>query len=702
MRAFFARLRRHALAIAIASTALGVVWAFARGVLVHNGRMGLPLEDSYIYLTYAKQFGRGQPFTYFPGGGYSAGATSVLWPMVIAPLWTLGARGHALVWVSYGLCAALYTATCVGAYRVARGLVPDHVGAAYREIAGALAAVLVLAIAPFAWTALSGMEVALAAALLVGVVLVWPTPDDRPPTRRVAVALAALSLSRPEAAILVALLIGSATVHRIRTRAYRAAAWWLAPIVPMLAWMTANRLLAGHWFPNTGVAKSHFYLPGFDWSYWWTAFLDQTWDVARGLCWRSTSPLPWPKLFTALWLVGAVRVIRWTWVDRRSLGVAIVAAPLLLILAVIASSGNWEFHNYRYIAPAFPPIAITAACALAPFRIPDRWPHAAWVRRAQAVIAVVVVAGFARASIPKLRTDIDFYAQNAVDLEQQVVAIGHYVHDKLPDARIMVHDAGAIAYYGDTPIVDMLGLVTNHQARIANHGPGARFEFLEDLTPDQRPTHFAYYRSWMGQDEMFGEVLLETRLRRGFSHLQTIGGTNMELIEADWDHVHTAERPLHPHPGWHVADRVDVADLDDEEAHDWDGDIGRRSYGQPTARWTMIHREVSPELGLLLDGGRTIRGRREHFVVTIDPTRPAKLIVRSGGARQYPFHEQLPRPARLEITSTATVTTELPVPTGSLIEIEVDLPHGVDPELAVDVRANEPYRVFHWFVLQPD
>jgi len=39
----------------------------------------------------------------------------------------------------------------------------------------------------------------------------------------------------------------------------------------------------------------------------------------------------------------------------------------------------------------------------------------------------------------------------------------------------------------------MLGLVTNHQAGIANHGPGARFEFLESLPPEQRPTHFAYY-----------------------------------------------------------------------------------------------------------------------------------------------------------------------------------------------------------------
>src|SRR5882724_6510239 len=123
--------------------------------------MGLPLDDSYIYLTYAKQFARGQPFTYVPGGGYSAGSTSVVWPMLLAPFWALGARGHALVWVSFVGSAALYAATALGVHRVVQPIAGG--------LAAALASVILLAIAPFAWAALSGMEVALASALLVAV-----------------------------------------------------------------------------------------------------------------------------------------------------------------------------------------------------------------------------------------------------------------------------------------------------------------------------------------------------------------------------------------------------------------------------------------------------------------------------------------------------------------------------------------------------
>ncbi|HEY0990483.1 MAG TPA: hypothetical protein VGD80_25695, partial [Kofleriaceae bacterium] len=178
------RLRPHAAAIAITVAAIGLAWSFAAGVLQHTRPFGLPLDDAYIYLSYARQFGRGEPFTYFHGGGYSAGSTSVLWPMVLAPFWSLGARGHALVWVSFALCAALYAATCVACYRLVRGIAG--------ELAGLIAAALVLAIAPFAWTALAGMEVAFASFLLLStLMLLARAPRDGPPPRLLAACLAA-------------------------------------------------------------------------------------------------------------------------------------------------------------------------------------------------------------------------------------------------------------------------------------------------------------------------------------------------------------------------------------------------------------------------------------------------------------------------------------------------------------------------------
>ena len=202
MRELGARLRRHAPAALLAGLAIAIAWAFAATVLVHTRPMGLPLDDSYIYLTYAKQIGRGQPFSYFPGGGYSAGSTSALWPFVLAPLWALGARGHALVWASYLVSAALYVVTVLGVRAVAAAIAG--------ELAGVVAGVIALSIAPLAWAALSGMEVAFATALLVTALrLLLTAPTTGGPGWRLGACLAALSLSRPEAMAIAFAICGA-------------------------------------------------------------------------------------------------------------------------------------------------------------------------------------------------------------------------------------------------------------------------------------------------------------------------------------------------------------------------------------------------------------------------------------------------------------------------------------------------------------
>lgn len=688
------RLRPYLPAAAIALAAIAVAWFFAATTLRHTRPMGLPLDDSYIYLTYAKQFGRGEPFTYFPGGGYSAGSTSVLWPMVLAPFWTAGARGHALVWVSYLLCAALYALTCVGVMRAIHRITGDR-------LAGVLGALMTLAIAPFAWTSLSGMEVAFASALLVAtILLLLDQPRTGPPTKRLAACLAAASLSRPEATLLVLGIVAAAVVVRVRRRELRAAAWWAVPLAAPVAWVLANRLLAGNFFPNTGVAKSHFYLPGFDWTYWLDAVKTATGRMLAGLFWDGTSPLVWPKLVALAWLAGAVRVLAWARREGRLLaGAVIVASPFVLVMAVVASSGMWSFQNYRYIAPAFPLLMIPAGAALAPLAVlVARWRHA---RLAWRAAAAVLIAGFVLAALPGLRADARLFAQGAMDTNTQVVAIGHYLHRKLPDASVMFHDAGAIAYYGDGRVYDMLGLVTNYQAGIANHGAGSRFEFLEALPPERRPTHFAYYPGWLGTGEFYGEVLLHTWLGPGLDRRRLVGDGDMQIIAATWDHAGTGERPLAPHPGWRVVDRLDVAYLVSERAHGWRGALGRRKQGDPTARWSLVAREAG-ERGLVVDGGRTIRGGAERFTLDVDPAKPVRLVLRTGGPSAHPFHETIAKPVPLRILDgdgRELAAATLPAPDGRFAEVAFELPAGARDLVTA---AGAPYRAFHWFALQPE
>jgi len=687
--------RPYAPTAIIVALALFVAWAFAATTLHYAGSMGLPLDDSYIYLTYAKQFGRAEPFTYFPGGGYSAGSTSVLWPMLLAPFWTLGARGHALVWVSFGMCAALYAAVAVGVYR--------FVAKIRDRLSGVLGAVMVLVIAPFAWCALSGMEVAFAAALLVATLLLLVRErDEGRPSGLFIACLAATSLSRPEATLLVSAIVAVRIVQRLRVRNWRAAAWWLVPLAPVTLWLLANKLIAGNFFPNTGVAKSHFYLPGFDWVYWRDAVTTLSGRMLRSLFWDKTSPLVWPRLVAALFLVGAVRIGIWSWRENQFLvGTLVIVAPFVMMLAVVASSGLWSFQNYRYIAPAFPLLLIPVAVALSP---PGTSRISVALRRAWHAGGLALVILFARSARPGLVADTRLFAQGAMDTNTQVVAIGKYLHRKLPDASVMFHDAGAIAYYGDGRVYDMLGLVTNHQAGIANNGPGARFEFLESLPIERRPTHFAYYPGWMGTPEFFGQALMHTYLRPGIEGRRLVGEGDMQVLVANWDHAHTGERPLDDHTGWTIVDRVDIADITSERAHGWVGRMGRRRFGDPTARWSIVERETTN--GLVIDGGRTIRAGGERFAVHVDPAKPTRVVLRTGGQKSYGWHEAIEKPVTITLFVGKKQLGQLVIapPAGQFSELTFDLPVHALPaaDAELHTEANGIYRVFHWFVLQPE
>jgi hypothetical protein len=317
---------------------------------------------------------------------------------------------------------------------------------------------------------------------------------------------------------------------------------------------------------------------------------------------------------------------------------------------------------------------------------------------------LVLAILFAADGKPQLSADMKLFAQGAMDTNTQVVAIGRYLHDRLPEASVMFHDAGAIAYYGDGPVYDMLGLVTNHQAGIANNGPGARFEFLESLPPERRPTHFAYYPGWMGTHEYWGEVLMHTFLRRGIESRRLVGEGDMQIIKATWDHVHSGERPLNDHTGWAVVDRVDVADMASERAHAWSGRMGRRKIGDPTARWSLTEKQTLG--GLVIDGGRTIREGSERFTVELDPAKPTRVVIRTGGQKSYGWHEAIDKPIELALYAGGKQRGKLTIaaPAGVFSELTFTLPPRVSSSRFVELRtqASGMYRVFHWFVLQPE
>src|SRR5882672_306645 len=186
------RLGAFAGAILVAGVLLLWAGAYLAASRRSAGELGFPLDDAWIHARIARNLANGHGFTFNPGE--PTGASS-------APLWTLLlaipiALGIPIPWAGYVLGAASASAlTCV-VFVLARRLT----GEARLAL---VAALLIGCTHPFPWIVVSGMEPALAAALVVSILLL---AHGGRPGACLALSVAA-ALTRPELIPLPALVL---------------------------------------------------------------------------------------------------------------------------------------------------------------------------------------------------------------------------------------------------------------------------------------------------------------------------------------------------------------------------------------------------------------------------------------------------------------------------------------------------------------
>src|SRR6202020_509748 len=101
---------------------------------------------------------------------------------------------------------------------------------------------------------------------------------------------------------------------------------------------------------------------------------------------------------------------------------------------------------------------------------------------------------FAGAFGSKINGVIDDVANSASGIDRQHVLLGKWAKENIPPgARVGVNDTGAIAYFGDHPTFDVVGLTTPGEGKYSVAGAGSRFEHYKKLAqapPEKFPSHF--------------------------------------------------------------------------------------------------------------------------------------------------------------------------------------------------------------------
>ncbi len=646
------------------------------GVLDKLGHPGAALDDAYIHFQYARAFAEGHPFRFQPGEPISTGATSFLWPILLAPFYAVGFRDEAILWPAW-----LFSFVALGALAYeAHALAKPLAGRAAAVGAGAM----VLAFGGFAWCAASGMEVVPFAWLIAfstrkGCEWAEGAKDRNGRSLALLVALAVLCpLMRPEGAV-TSIALGVLVAAFPRTRAVvvngadvsrmEALAFVVAAVFPnlLLLLLTGSatsstaqvKLLPGnpyHALPDDALANARMLV---------TSILDGHEFSAEFLP-KGGAPLACFGLAAMAWRGHAT--------NHRVRAAMIILLATSMFVPCLYVTFLW--NRLRYLWPFTTGWIIGVACLA-------RVLSSVVVKidaRAAALVAALATGGIAGSFATRLEWVLEDVAQSASGIDRQQVALGRWAKENLPaDARIGVNDTGAIAYFGDRKTFDVVGLTTPTEGRYWVAGAASRLEHYERLRttrPAALPTHFIVYPEWMGLEGVLGKALHEATV----TDSTILGGQTMRASEARWDHLGTGERPWTSLP--RIDDAIDVADLESEAAHAYEL-LGARE-GEQTAR-----EGNSPESRIVVDGGRTNR-RRDRFVATL------------------PRDGTLVGIARVESTASTTLRVsiagrpiaQLDVLDGPWQEVSFEIPSDARGErVPVEVTADGPaFTSFHyWF-----
>jgi len=409
-----------------------------------SAALGLPLDDGWIHLVYARSLGALEGFAYNPGQ-QEAGCTSPLWVTLLAPLFWLRLPWDVPLIVVVKIVGALtsWVASLFACRLGARLAGPG---------CGLLLGAMVIVDPWLAFGAVSGMEVPLAAATMLAAFDFalagrW---------RAAGIALGLAVWSRPEclvvAATLTAVLAWHVRAKHADRRSVREIA--LPPVVAAALWSiwcvsVTGRLLPGGFYVKhqDGPLEAFADLP--------RVFVDQLFDA------------PWFYAGGGLLLlaVGAVRL--WRRGPRPEVSRALlIAAPAWMIGIAWAHRINepFAFYYHRYLDPGMPlllvPVAVGLWYLLVVAWSTVRRTKVATPLRVLATLAALPLLALATWRIPEsVAAHARMQALSARNVQDMQVSLAVWMRLRTePGEWLMTHDAGAIRFVSDRPVLDMLGI----------------------------------------------------------------------------------------------------------------------------------------------------------------------------------------------------------------------------------------------------
>jgi len=596
----------------VISGAIFLVYVFT-SLKAGQGSPLMPLDDVYIHFQYARQMAMGQPYVYNPGLPATSGATSFLYPYILAAGYLMGFHDLQLGLWAMGVGAVTLAVGMWLVYvLVGSGKVPEWMGIATALGFGLNGAV--------AWHYMSGMETGIVITLslwtLWEVIRATRAVDGLGGYGRLIAAATLLGLMRPEGGLLGVTAVAIVWWQGVRNER-RWSSWWIM-VIPTLAvgvQPLVNLALTGSAVASGTAAKSvlgtvPFYLDAIVGRV--LAQFGRMWlEMGSGF-----SPREGLYILPLLLILAVLGGGRWLREPRQrwiSLLLMMWFAGGLLMIATL-DTAFWHFKRYQmpFIALLFP-LGGWGVNLLVTF-----------VPRLGGVVRGALAAGLAVTAVISSVQFHRYYVVNGDYVYAQPLQMARWLAANTEaEAVVAVHDVGMMRYMGGRTTLDMVGLTTAGAADYWRNGPGAVAEFLMEQQPDYVASYgdgHGYGLGLIAATGVYGDLLAGFPVTIDEQANVALAANFQGIYRPSWQlnpgqaFVGTAVQPYASDDWGAALDSINVGNLGSEHAHRYQWATREGSGGFATEVREMDYLRCQMVDCRLVDGGRLIN-EEEMFVM---------------------------------------------------------------------------------------
>lgn len=587
-----------------------------------QGNLLMPLDDVYIHFQYARQIALGQPYVYNPGQPPTSGATSFLYPYILAFGYLIGFQG-----LNLGLWAML-----VGALALLASM-----QAIYRLCCaanapvwlGVFTAILFAVTGSISWHYMSGMETGLICCLTLWTLYAVVQKQQH----EFVIAATLLALIRPEGSIMAVLASGVMVLYVWRDNAFevrkktRIIAPLLLPVLALGLQPLVNLLLTGTVVASGNQSKSILgmvpLIPEVVIDRIWMNFT-RIWGEFIG---GEQGEIIYLPLF--LGMLGLISLIILLFKKNWRLIGWLLIGWMLAVSAAVSTLDTAFWHFKRYQMPL-----LVLAFPLTGWLLARGWLGLKTSRRRYSLTLLTFII-FALLSAASLRQFLSYYLINIHYVYQQPYQMALWLQANTPeDATIAVHDTGMMRYMGGRTTLDIVGLTTPRAAEYWRNGPGSTAEFIMREQPEYIASYgrgHGYGLVLLANTRLYGEPLAEFPVNLRQEDNVALAADYQGIYQPDYAPQQYREAALQTTiqnylAGFRLVDSINVADVVSEKAHDYTWSNVRAPEGFPTDLLEATYIDCI-ENCLLRDGGRRINGE-EQFTVAVIPGEDVLLVTR--------------------------------------------------------------------------